>query len=143
VQDEVEVDGAGPRATCRRPSPPATPTSAASPTAPPSRPPRPAATPSAARRRCCSCPGQRAVLLGDGTPLTNDRLDERGNAALALDCSASGRAACCGSCRARPAVQDETSLTDLLPDGLLLGALQLLVRSASWRCGGPVGSDAS
>ena len=82
-------------------------------------------------------PDAPAVLLGDGTLLTNDRLDERGNAALAL-----------GLLGERPGgvlwlvprpgrvVEDDVSLTDLLPDGLFLGALQLLVAAgvlALWR----------
>jgi hypothetical protein len=72
-------------------------------------------------------PEQRAVLLGDGTPLTNDRLDERGNAALALGLLGErpGGVLWLVPRPGRP-VQDDTSLTDLLPDGLLLGAVQLL-----------------
>jgi hypothetical protein len=82
-------------------------------------------------------PEQRAVLLGDGTPLTNDRLDERGNAALALGLLGErpGGVLWLVPRPGRP-VQDETSLTDLLPGGLLLGAVQLLVAVgvlALWR----------
>ena len=71
------------------------------------------------------------MLLGDGTPLTNDRLDERGNAALALGLLGErpGGVLWLVPRPGRP-VQDETSLTDLLPDGLLLGAVQLLVALA-------------
>jgi hypothetical protein len=76
-------------------------------------------------------PEQGAVLLGDGTPLTNDRLDERGNAALALGLLGERRGGVLWLVpRPGRPVQDETSLTDLLPDGLLLGALQLLVALA-------------
>ncbi len=76
-------------------------------------------------------PASDAVLLGDGTPLTNDRLDERGNAALALGVLGErpGGVLWLVPRPGRP-VQDETSLTDLLPDGLLLGAVQLLVALA-------------
>ncbi len=76
-------------------------------------------------------PEQRTLLLGDGTALTNDRLDERGNAALALGLLGErpGGVLWLVPRPGRP-VQDETSLTDLLPDGLLLGAVQLLVALA-------------
>ena len=82
-------------------------------------------------------PASPAVLLGDGAPLTNDRLDDRGNAALAL-----------GLLGERPggvlwlvprpgrAVEDDRSLGDLLPDGLRLAALQVLLAAgvlALWR----------
>ena len=82
-------------------------------------------------------PEQRAALLGDGTPLTNDRLDERGNAALALGLLGErpGGVLWLVPRPGRP-VADDTSLTDLLPDGLLLGALQLLLALgvvALWR----------
>ena len=78
-------------------------------------------------------PAEDAVLLGDGSLLTNDRLDDRGNAALALGLVGErpggalwlvprpGRAVPAG---------DQRPLTDLLPDGLLLGAVQLLVAAA-------------
>lgn len=76
-------------------------------------------------------PSSEAVLLGDGTALTNDRLDERGNAALALSLLGErpGGVLWLVPRPGRP-VQDETSLTDLLPGGLLLGAVQLLVALA-------------
>jgi hypothetical protein len=82
-------------------------------------------------------PEQSAVLLGDGTALTNDRLDERGNAALALGLVGEqpGGVLWLVPRPGRP-VADETSLTDLLPDGLLLGAVQLLLALgvlALWR----------
>ncbi len=82
-------------------------------------------------------PESRAVLLGDGTPLTNDRLDERGNAALALGLLGErpGGVLWLVPRPGRP-VQDDTTLTDLLPDGLLLGAVQLLLALgvlALWR----------
>ena len=79
----------------------------------------------------------RAVLLGDGAPLTNDRLDDRGNAALALGLLGErpGGVVWLVPRPGRP-VPDERSLVDLLPDGLLLGCLQLLVAAgvlALWR----------
>ncbi|MGI8538039.1 MAG: DUF4350 domain-containing protein [Mycobacteriales bacterium] len=84
-------------------------------------------------------PDRDATLLGDGGLLTNDRLDERGNAALALALLGQrdggvlwlvplpGRQIAGGP---------QTSLSDLLPDGLLLGAVQMLVAVgvlALWR----------
>jgi hypothetical protein len=83
-------------------------------------------------------PEQRAVLLGTGTPLTNDRLDERGNAALTLGMLGGadrvlwlmpdpGRAVPPG---------EQRPLTELMPDWLLLGLLQLgiaVVVLALWR----------
>ena len=82
-------------------------------------------------------PEQGAVLLGDGTPFTNDRLDDRGNAALSLGLLG-GRPGGVLWLVPRPgrAVAGERSLRDLLPDGVLLGALQLLVAAgvlALWR----------
>jgi hypothetical protein len=88
-------------------------------------------------------PDQRATLIGDGSALTNERLDERGNAALGLGLLGDPAAGSDGGVlwlvprpgRAVPGDPDR-SLSDLLPDGLLLGALQLLVAIgvlALWR----------
>ena len=83
-------------------------------------------------------PDSAAVLLGDGAPLTNDRLDERGNAALALGLlgERSGSVLWLVPRPGRPVPRGDASLSDLLPDGLLLGALQLLLAAgvlALWR----------
>lgn len=83
-------------------------------------------------------PQQRAVLLGSGDLLTNDRLDERGNAALAV-----------GVLGQRPRVLwlvpdpsrevpagEAPSLPSLVPDALVLGVVQLgvvLAVLALWR----------
>ena len=78
-------------------------------------------------------PDPRATVLGDGAPLTNARLDERGNAALALGLLGRGDGGVVWLVPrpGRPLPDGERrSLTDLLPDGLLLGALQLLVAVA-------------
>ena len=80
---------------------------------------------------------ESAVLLGDGALLTNDRLDERGNAALALGLLGErpGGVLWLVPRPGRP-VDDAPSLGELLPDGLRLAALQLLVAAgvlALWR----------
>lgn len=76
--------------------------------------------------------GDRLTLLGDGDLLTNDRLDDRGNAALALGLLA-------GADEVRwlvPApgrdVADggQTPLAELVPDWVGVGALQLLLAAA-------------
>ncbi len=94
--------------------------------------------------------GATTVLLGSGTVLTNDRVDEQGNAALALGLLGSDDTDVApvegDGARAvvwlvprpgRPIPAGERgSLGDLLPDGLLLGALQLaiaVVVLALWR----------
>ena len=75
---------------------------------------------------------ERLVLLGDGDLLTNDRLDDRGHAALALGLlggadevrwlvPAPGRAVPGGG---------RTPVSELLPDWVGAGALQLLVAVA-------------
>ena len=84
-------------------------------------------------------PSRDTTLLGSGNLLTNERLDDRGNASLALGLLSErggdvlwlmprpGRAL---PADARP------SLTSLLPDGLLLGIVQLSVAVivlALWR----------
>ncbi|MCW2616655.1 MAG: hypothetical protein JWN08_3649, partial [Frankiales bacterium] len=75
-----------------------------------------------------------AVLLGDGALLTNDRLAERGNAALALRLLS--RDATDGPVRrvawvvplpGRPVGGDRPSLRDLVADGVYAGAAWLLV----------------
>lgn len=83
-------------------------------------------------------PEQRAVILGAGDLLTNDRLDERGNAALALALLGAGdRVLWLVPDPARAVPEGERRpLTDLLPDGLVLGVVQLfvaLVVLALWR----------
>jgi hypothetical protein len=73
-----------------------------------------------------------AVLLGTGDPLTNDRLDERGNAALALGLlGTADRVVWLVPDPARDAVgQAPRSLDELLPDRLVLASAQLLVALA-------------
>lgn len=82
-------------------------------------------------------PEDDAVLLGDGAPLTNDRLDDRGNAALAL-ALLSERPGGVVWLVPRPGrdVPVERTLADLVPDAVVLGALQLLLAAgvaALWR----------
>ena len=91
----------------------------------------------------------RATLLGSGDLLTNDRLDERGNAALALGLL-SGRRSGGGDTVANVerviwllplpgrvvAAGDQPPLSDLVADGVKAGALQLavvIVVLALWR----------
>ena len=91
----------------------------------------------------------RATLLGSGDLLTNDRLDERGNAALALGLL-SGRNSGRGDTVANVerviwllplpgrvvAAGDQPPLSDLVADGVKAGALQLavvIVVLALWR----------
>jgi len=84
--------------------------------------------------------GPTTVVLGTGAPLTNERLGERGNAALALGLLA-------GSDQTRevlwllprPGATDGTStpLSRLLPDTVLPAIWQLLIAAlllALWRC---------
>ena len=83
-------------------------------------------------------PAERLVLLGDGAPLTNDRLDERGNAALALGLlSETNRVLWLVPRPGRPLPEGpQRSLSDLIPDALTLGAFWLLVVAgvlALWR----------
>ena len=81
-------------------------------------------------------PQSSAVLLGDGAPLTNERLDERGNAALALSLLSQRPGVLWLVPRPGRVVEDDVALTDLLPPGLPLAALQLLVATgvlALWR----------
>ncbi|GHF77194.1 hypothetical protein FHX82_005943 [Amycolatopsis bartoniae] len=72
------------------------------------------------------------TLLGDGTPLTNDRLDEQGDAALSMRLL--GRHPTLVWYVPTPgdpaAGLTQRSLTDLLPRGWLFGAIQLGVAAA-------------
>lgn len=82
-------------------------------------------------------PNERVSLLGSGELLTNARLDERGNAALALGLLGSGTDV--QWLLPRPGARDamtDRSLNDLLPDAVKLAALQLLIAAAAlalWR----------
>lgn len=83
-------------------------------------------------------PAERLVLLGDGAPLTNDRLDERGNAALALGLlGETNRVLWLVPRPGRPLPEgQQRPLSDLIPDALKLGAFWLLVVAgilALWR----------
>jgi hypothetical protein len=71
-------------------------------------------------------PEQRAVVLGSGDLLTNERLDERGNAALALGLLAQGdRVAWLVPDPAREVpASEQRPLVELLPDALKLGVVQ-------------------
>ncbi|MBC7374375.1 MAG: DUF4350 domain-containing protein [Frankiales bacterium] len=77
----------------------------------------------------------RATLLGDGSLLTNDRLDDRGNAALALgllgaqpDGTQIGAVAWLVPLPGRAVAGDgRTPLSELIADGVTIGAVQLLV----------------
>ena len=77
----------------------------------------------------------RATLLGDGALLTNDRLDDRGNAALALgllgalpDGGQVGAVAWLVPLPGRAVAGDgRTPLSELIADGVTVGAVQLLV----------------
>ena len=83
-------------------------------------------------------PEERAVVLGTGTPLTNDRLDDEGNAALVLGILGAaeqvlwlvpdpGREVPSG---------EQRPLSELMPSWLLVGLLQLavaVVLLALWR----------
>ncbi len=73
---------------------------------------------------------RQATLLGDGTPLTNDKVGDRGNAALVLGLLGErpGGVLWLVPRSDRPLPADERgSLADLVPDGVYLGALQLLL----------------
>jgi hypothetical protein len=83
-------------------------------------------------------PDDRATLLGDGAPLTNDRLAERGNAALVLGLLGQGEGVAWllpSPGRALPE-DEQAALGDLLPAAVGLAVLQLLVAAgvlALWR----------
>jgi hypothetical protein len=80
---------------------------------------------------------QRVTLLGDGSLLTNDRLDERGHAALALGLlGGSERVLWLVPRPGRAVSGDRPALTDLIADEVTTGALWLLVVAgvlALWR----------
>ncbi len=85
-----------------------------------------------------SLPERGATLLGDGAPLTNSRLDERGNAALALGLlgEREGGVVWLIPRPGRVVPEGKPTLGELVPDGLLLGGLQLLLAAgvlALWR----------
>jgi hypothetical protein len=92
-------------------------------------------------------PAQHLTLLGSGVLLTNDRLDRRGNASLALGLLGTGRDV--QWVLPRPGgrdVEGDDSLTDLVPDGLKLAVVELLIAAAVlalWRARrlGPVVSE--
>ena len=73
--------------------------------------------------------GQDATLLGAGDLLTNDRLDDRGNAALALGLLGDAEQVLWLVPRpGRPIAEgDQPALSELVADGFYSGALQLLV----------------
>ena len=82
-------------------------------------------------------PRQRTTLVGAAAPFTNDRLAQDGNAALALGLLGSGdRVLWLLPDPGRAVPGGQRSVRDLLPDGVLLGALQLavaVVLLALWR----------
>lgn len=78
------------------------------------------------------------TLLGDGTPLTNDRLDDQGDAALALRLLGTHRTLVwyVPSPGDPGAAVTQRSLTELLPRGWLFGAIGLAFAAVSfvlWR----------
>lgn len=76
--------------------------------------------------------GRTVTLLGTGEPLTNDRLDEQGNAALAMRLlGRHDRLVWFMPSLADPALRPgERSLVDLVPDGVTFGLLQLVIAVA-------------
>lgn len=81
------------------------------------------------RATLLTVPAEGLVLLGDGTPLTNDRLDNRGNAALALGLLGDTNRVAWLIPRPGRDLPPGASppLSDLVPDEIKLGALWLLV----------------
>jgi hypothetical protein len=85
--------------------------------------------------------GSRLVVLGDGVPLTNARLAEEGNAALALNLLGADGGAdrvlwLVPSPGGAAAGDDQLSLTDIVPSWVRPAAVQLLVAAllaALWR----------
>ena len=76
-------------------------------------------------------PAQRTVLLGAADVLTNDGLDEQGDAALAVGLLGAGDEVLWLLPRADRALPgDRPSLRELVPDAVPLGALQLAVAVA-------------
>ena len=92
---------------------------------------------SSGRATLLRLPAQQLTLLGAGTLLTNDRLDRRGNAALALGLL--GTQSDVQWVLPKPGTRDADgpdSLNDLVPRWLKLAALQLLLAAgvfALWR----------
>lgn len=78
--------------------------------------------------------GNDLVLLGTGDPLTNERIDERGNAALSLLLlgadGTSDRVVWLMSVPGSAADDDSVSLVDVLPDWWPVAAIQLLLAAA-------------
>ena len=87
---------------------------------------------SAGRPTLLALPGDRTVLLGSGTLLSNDQLDEQGNAALALGLLGAGdRVVFLLPQPGRTVAEGDTPpLSDLVADGLKLGLVQLAVAAA-------------
>ena len=102
---------------------------------------------SGGRATLLTLPTDRVTLLGSGELLTNARLDDRGNAALALGLLGGG--AQVQWLLPRPGARDvmtDRELSDLVPDAVKLAALQLLIAAAAlalWRSRrlGPVVSE--
>jgi hypothetical protein len=92
---------------------------------------------SAGRPTLVALPAAKLTLLGSGDLFTNRRLDERGNAALALGLLGTGSDV--QWLLPRPGarvVESDRSLNDLVPSWLKLAALELLVAAgvlALWR----------
>ncbi len=82
-------------------------------------------------------PTEGVTLLGDGTPLTNDRLDARGNAALALGLlGQTNRVVWLVPRPGRPVEGEQPPLSSLVADEITTGAVWLLVVAgvlALWR----------
>ena len=68
-----------------------------------------------------------SVLLGNGSLLTNDRLDDRGNAALALAVLGADRVVWLVPLPGRAVPSGGPTLRELIAPGVLVGAAQLLV----------------
>jgi hypothetical protein len=81
------------------------------------------------RATLLSVPSQGLTLLGDGRLLTNERLDDRGNAALALGLlGGSNRVLWLVPRAGRPLPEGEQpALSELIPDSIVFGAIWLLV----------------
>jgi hypothetical protein len=84
---------------------------------------------SSGRATLLQVPSRGLTLLGDGRLLTNERLDDHGNAALALGLlGGADRVVWLVPRPGRELPPDEQpALTDLIPPGITLGALWLLV----------------
>jgi hypothetical protein len=81
------------------------------------------------RATLLQAPGLGLTLLGDGRPLTNDRLDYRGNAALSLGLLGEAERVVWLVPRPGRSVPagEQPGLSDLVPDALKVGAIWLLV----------------